>query len=75
LIKKIKQKTVTIMGKGEDAEDTEIHTTEIEIHDSQSALDKILRVHGRYNDQIEHVGEVELIVKYATDNKPSKPPR
>jgi phage terminase small subunit len=44
-IKKVKQKTVTIMGKGEDSEDTEIHTIEIELYDAQAAIDKILRVH------------------------------
>jgi phage terminase small subunit len=47
-IKKVKQKTVTIMGKGEDSEDTEIHTIEIELYDAQAAIDKILRVHKKY---------------------------
>lgn len=50
VIKKVKQKTVTIMGKGEDSEDTEIHTIEIELYDAQSALEKILRVHGKFKD-------------------------
>jgi hypothetical protein len=45
LIHRVKQKTVTISGK--DGEQ-EIHTTEIELYDAQSALDKILRVHGKF---------------------------
>lgn len=47
LFKKVKQKTVTIMGKGEDSEDTEIHTLEVEIYDAQAAIEKILRVHDK----------------------------
>lgn len=50
LLKKVKQKTVTIMGKGEEAVDTEIHTIEIELYDAQSALEKILRVHDKIKD-------------------------
>lgn len=50
LIKKIKQKTVTKIGKTDKDDDTEIHDTEVEFYDSQSAIDKILKVHGRYSD-------------------------
>lgn len=53
LIKKVKQKTVTIMGKGEDSEDTEIHTIEVELYDAQAAIDKVLRVAGKYKDGLE----------------------
>ena len=42
LIKKIEQKVITINGK---QEDKEIITTKIELHDPQSAIEKILRVH------------------------------
>ena len=52
-IKKVKQKTVTIMGKGEDSEDTEIHTIEIELYDAQAAIDKVLRVAGKYKDSVD----------------------
>lgn len=47
LIKKIKQKTINfpIAGRVE----TEL---EIELHDSQSALDKVLRIHGKYKDTV-----------------------
>lgn len=50
LIKKIKQKTVTKIGKGESDEDTEVLETEIELYPADAALDKILRVHGKYKD-------------------------
>ncbi len=50
LIKKIKQKTVTKIGKGESSEDVEVLDTEIELYPADAALDKILKVHGRYSD-------------------------
>lgn len=50
LIRKIKQKTTTFIAKKESEEDREITETEIELYDAQSAIDKILRVHGRYKD-------------------------
>ncbi len=50
LIKKIKQKTVTKIGKGDDSEDVEVLDTEIELYPADAALDKILKVHGRYSD-------------------------
>ena len=49
LIKKLKQRTVTKIGKNESDDDVEIHDLEIELHDSQSAIDKILKVHKRYS--------------------------
>lgn len=45
LIKKIKQKTTTIIGKKATDDDKEIHETEIELYDAQAAIEKILRVH------------------------------
>ncbi len=50
LIKKIKQKTVTKIGKGESDEDTEVLETEIELYPADAALDKILKVHKKYSD-------------------------
>jgi phage terminase small subunit len=66
-IRKVKQKTVTIMGKGEDSEDTEIHTIEIELYDAQSALEKILRIQGKFKEQLEinNTGELRIVVEYA----------
>lgn len=51
LVKKWKVRTVTIQGKKDDP-DKEITTEEIELHDPQAALDKILRVAGRYKDNL-----------------------
>lgn len=50
LIKKIKQKTVTKIGKGESDEDVEILETEIELYPADAALDKVLKVHKKYSD-------------------------
>lgn len=47
LIKKIKQKTTVYPIKG--LEETEL---EIELHDSQAAIDKVLRIHGKYKDNL-----------------------
>lgn len=48
LIKRIKQRTEISTGKN--GEDKEVHTQEIELHDAQGALEKILRVHGKFKD-------------------------
>lgn len=45
LIKKVSQKTI-IDGK----QDKETHIIDIELHDAQAALEKILRVHGKFKD-------------------------
>ena len=50
LVKKIKQRTVTKIGKGEKDEDTEILETELELYPADNALDKILKIHGKYSD-------------------------
>ena len=47
LIKKIKQKTVTINGKNEDRE---IHTEEIELYSALDALEKIGKHHKLWNE-------------------------
>lgn len=47
LIKKIKQKTINFPIAGR--QETEL---EIELHDPQAALDKILRIHGKYKDTL-----------------------
>jgi len=60
LLKKIKQKTITFIAKKESDEDREVTETEIEIYDAQGALDKILKVHGAYKNQI--LEELPLLV-------------
>lgn len=49
LIKRIKNKTVTYNGKNTDRE---IHTEEIELYSALDAIDKVLRVHGKYQDSL-----------------------
>ena len=53
LIKKIKQKTITKIGKGESDEDTEVLDTEIELYDAQGALRDILKMHGKFTDKLD----------------------
>lgn len=48
LIKKVKQRTTIFLSKKESEEDREVHEIEIELHDPQTAIDKILRVAGAY---------------------------
>jgi hypothetical protein len=70
LIKKIKQKTVTKIGKGESDEDTEVLDTEIELYDAQAALRDILKIHGKFTDKVDLTsGGVPLEIKIvkATD--------
>jgi phage terminase small subunit len=50
LIKKIKQKTITINGKNEDRE---IHTEEIELYDAQAAVRDVLKLHGKFTDKLD----------------------
>lgn len=56
LIKKVKQKTTTFLAKSESDEDREFHEIEIELHDPQAAIDKILKVAGAYVNRTEHTG-------------------
>jgi len=69
LIKKVRQKTVTINGK---EEDQEIITLEVELYDAQAALEKILRLHGKFKEQVEHSGTVKLIIERSDDAPKSK---
>lgn len=64
LIKKIKQRTVTKIGKTDKDEDTEVHDTEIELYDSQAAIDKILKVHGKYKELVDITSGGEKIKGY-----------
>lgn len=53
VIRRIKQRTTTFIGKKESDEDREVHEIEIELYDAQAAIDKILRVHGRYKEVVD----------------------
>lgn len=63
LIKKIKTKRERrIEGRGESAEEWEGEWVEVELHDASAALDKLLKVHGKYKDEVNVSGEVILKV-------------
>ena len=70
LIKKVKQKTTTFIAKKESDEDREVTEVEVELYSAESALDKILRVHGKYKDGLDITSDgkkVEIVVRYADD--------
>lgn len=50
LLKKIKQKTVTRIGKTDNDDDVEITEIEFEMYDAQAAIEKVLRVGGKLKD-------------------------
>ena len=62
LIKKVKQRTVTTADKS--GEETETNVQEIELHSSLEALRDLARVHGLFKDQIEHSGDIRILVEY-----------
>lgn len=62
LIKKIKVRTITKIGKGEKDDDTEIHDTELEMYAADAAQDKILRVYKKYTDPADEGKDVKITV-------------
>jgi phage terminase small subunit len=60
LIKRIKQKKVSYNGKNFDRE---IETEEIELYSALDAIEKVLRVHGKFNDKLQVDLNAEIIVK------------
>lgn len=67
LIKKIKQKTVTKIGKTDTDEDTEVHDTEIELYDAQAAIRDILKISGRYKELPEQPQVLKIQIVKASD--------
>ncbi len=57
LIKKVKQRTTINLSK--DGQESETHDIEIELYDAQAAVDKALRVAGKYKDN-SPVGSFDL---------------
>ena len=57
LIKKIKTRTVV------DGDEL-TYVDKVEFYDSQSALRDLARVHGLFKDQIEHSGDIRILVEY-----------
>lgn len=56
LIKKIRQKVTTYLGKKEDSEDREIVETELELYDAQAALVHLGKNYGLFKDQSLNMG-------------------
>lgn len=63
LIKKVKQKTTTFIAKKESEEDREVTELEVELYDAQSAIDKILHIHGKFVDRHDITSKGEPIGK------------
>lgn len=68
LIKKIKQKTVTRIGKTDDSDDVEITEIEFEMYDAQAAIEKILRAGGKLKDE-----RIEIVVTYENKRDTTNP--
>jgi len=68
LLRKIKQKTITHIGKTEKDDDVEIHEIEFEMYPADVAQERILKMHGK----IKPDSSYELIIRYANpdDNTP-----
>ena len=66
LIKKIKQRTVTKIGKGDKDEDTEVNETEIELYPADVALERVLKITGKFREQIDVTSGGEKINPYAS---------
>lgn len=63
LIKKIKQRTITKIGKKENDEDTEILETELELYPADVAQERILKIHGKYKEEVNLNVEKPLIIE------------
>lgn len=70
LLRKIKQKTITRIGKTDKDDDFEITEIEFEMYPADAAQERILKVHEKIKDPDR---KVELVIRYATNNKPTEP--
>ena len=64
LVKKIKQKTVTKIGKGDNDPDTEVLETEIELYPADVAQERILKIHGKFKEIVDITSGGEKIKGY-----------
>ena len=62
LIRKIKQKVTTHIGKKEDSDDTEIIETELELYNAQDALQFLAKMNGMITEKIDMTSKGEKIV-------------
>ena len=64
LLKKIKQKTVTRIGKKDDDDDMEITEIEFEMYAADTAQERILKLLGRFTDRLDITSGGEKIKGY-----------
>lgn len=70
LVKKVKVRTITKIGKGEKDDDTEIHDTELEMYPADVAQERILKIHGKFVEKHEIQGggqTINVIIKGLDD--------
>jgi hypothetical protein len=72
LIKKIKQKTITSIGKKEDSEDKEITDIEIELYPRDKALEILGKYHGLFKEQVDITSGGEKIIFEIVRKEPSE---
>lgn len=65
LLRKIKQKTITRIGKKEDDDDMEITEIEFEMYPADSAIERVLKVHGKLTQKVD----------LTSGGEPLKPPQ
>ncbi len=72
LVKKIRTRTITKIGKTDTDEDTEITDTEIELYPADTAIYNILKIHGKFTERVDlsnSDGTLKQIVNiYIPDN-------
>lgn len=68
LIKKVKQRTVTKIGKKDDDEDVEVHDLEIELYSAKDAIDTILRVNGKLKGDAPIINIAKGYIGWTPDN-------
>ena len=68
LIKKIKQRTVTKIGKKDDDDDIETHDLEIELYSAKDAIETILRVNGKLKGDAPVINIVKGYIGWTPEN-------
>lgn len=67
LVKKLKQRTVTKIGKTDTDEDVEVHDLELEMYSRHEALRDLGKIHSLFVERTENTGEIVLkIVREGT---------
>lgn len=63
LIKKVKVRTITKIGKGEKDDDTEIHDTELEMYPADAAQERILKIGGKFTEHVDLTSGGEALTR------------